>query len=205
MPPSWPSRLRSGSNNNSPAPNNAAPSPSQRTDKPLPNPPALVSPYSQNRTPSSPTRSSSVRQHVHNRSASHPLPRLFSKKKSLGNLNGTTGADAPVDDSLVPVLDEGQMTNSPTRMTSGKRKPEDDPNDTRHCMCCHSKVRFPRGLRIFRCTSCLTINDLEPFKPRGREDEGRASGQQLGIQPAYLLGPKREECLCYHVGSADLN
>ena len=30
-------------------------------------------------------------------------------------------------------------------------------------MTCDATVRWPQGLKVFRCTTCLTINDLEPF------------------------------------------
>lgn len=34
---------------------------------------------------------------------------------------------------------------------------------TGKCMTCDATVRWPQGLKVFRCTTCLTINDLEPL------------------------------------------
>lgn len=189
MPPSWPSRLLSASTASSQ--NQSATSPSQQLNKPLPaNPPA--SHLSPNRNPSLPVRTSSSAspQHTHNRSASHPLPRIFSKKKSTQNFGGIGDLNAQVDDTLVPVLDEAQFTSSPTRASSGKRRFEDDPNAARHCMCCHSRVRFPKELKVFRCTTCLTINDLEPVLSN-KENERTGQGERES-RSAHLLGPKRK-------------
>lgn len=36
---------------------------------------------------------------------------------------------------------------------------------TGKCMTCDSTVRWPQDVRVFRCTTCLTINDLEMFEP----------------------------------------
>ena len=35
---------------------------------------------------------------------------------------------------------------------------------TGKCVTCDSTVRWPQDLKVFRCTTCLTINDLEPFE-----------------------------------------
>lgn len=49
-------------------------------------------------------------------------------------------------------------------------------------MCCGNKVRFPRDLKVFRCTSCLTVNDLEPFITR-RDGEIAVQGGARAPQP----------------------
>ena len=38
--------------------------------------------------------------------------------------------------------------------------------ETGHCMTCDSKVKWPAGLKVFRCAACLTINDREPAPNR---------------------------------------
>lgn len=38
------------------------------------------------------------------------------------------------------------------------------------CMCCDSTVRWPSNLSMFRCTICLSVNDLVPAKPMPTED-----------------------------------
>lgn len=160
MPPSWPSRLLSGSHSSPPTNGSTQPSSSRPGNRP----PPVVQPHHPDSypgpVPPSPSRTAeSPRQH--GRSTSHPLPRIFGRKKSLGTLKGLD-VDGPPDDTLVPVLNE-QLTASPTRATHGKKRLDQDPNVTRPCICCATKCRFPRGLTVFRCTSCLTINDLEQY------------------------------------------
>ncbi|KAG0638914.1 hypothetical protein HOY80DRAFT_1137176 [Tuber brumale] len=43
---------------------------------------------------------------------------------------------------------------------------------TGHCMCCDCTVRWPSNLNVFRCTVCMTINDLKPVPsgPPGAPD-----------------------------------
>ena len=192
MPPSWPSRLLSGSS--TPTSNTAAPSPSSRTtsySKPLPAVPCASQPTLLAQPPS-PTRSSTPRQPTHTRSSSHPLPRLFSRKKSSGALKQILDSDTPLDDTLVPILD-GPSAASPSRTPTYKRK--DDPNALGQCMCCDSRVRFPRELRVFRCTNCLTINDLTALTPSGGPGAERERKElEAGRQAPYLLGPKRQSC-----------
>ncbi|RPA97119.1 HECT-domain-containing protein, partial [Choiromyces venosus 120613-1] len=36
---------------------------------------------------------------------------------------------------------------------------------TGRCMCCDCTVRWPSNLNVFRCTVCMTINDLKPVPP----------------------------------------
>jgi len=198
MPPSWPSRLLSGSS--TPASSNNSndlgqPSSSRTVSRSTPPVPSIPAP-SQSRPhlgpPPSPTRTTPTsRQHAHNRSSSHPLPRIFGRKKSAGALKGQLDLDTPPDDALVLVLD-GPVTESPTRNVSGKRRREDDANTTRHCMCCSTKCRFPRGLTVFRCTNCLTINDLTPHVPSEKSDRGvRDPEKGSNAQSNYQLGPKR--------------
>ncbi|KAJ9620230.1 putative E3 ubiquitin-protein ligase [Taxawa tesnikishii (nom. ined.)] len=196
MPP-WPARLLSGSSNS--ITSTAAPA---HRDGLLPSPPAQPHvagdrppPPANNgrRVTSSPSRSDSARgrPHAHNRSVSHPLPRLFGKKKSSGNLQGISDSDVPLDDALVPVLDEPAPARTPTKVVHGKSRADDDSHATRHCMCCDSKVRFPRDLKVFRCTSCLTVNDLQPFRPRLRDEEGSKSGERkAGTYPGASAADK---------------
>ncbi|KAF2721698.1 hypothetical protein K431DRAFT_223538 [Polychaeton citri CBS 116435] len=100
--------------------------------------------------------------HSHNRSASHPLPSIFKRKKSGGQMNGRfRDDDVPLDDTLVPVLDE-DLNARPTRVISGKRKGlEEEDKVARKCMCCDARLSVPRSIDRFRCTQCVTINDLK--------------------------------------------
>ncbi|GAB7358795.1 hypothetical protein MBLNU230_g4020t1 [Neophaeotheca triangularis] len=140
------------------------------------------------RPPASGSRQSG--QHSHGRSVSHPLPRLFGRKKSTGNLKGYADTDVPLDDSLVPVLDDpddGQGQGpTPTRVVSGKKnagasKGEDDGDRAqRQCMCCDNKVRVPRELERYRCMACLTINDLRTVGKEKVGEQGATDANRLG-------------------------
>lgn len=165
---------------------------------PLQSPPGPVSPtriafVQQNGQPSipSPTRptSSGGERHSHSRSMSNPLPKFFGRKRSHPALQ--LPADLPPDDALVPVLESPVATsNTPMRLMSGKKKDDDRNMATRQCMCCDSKVRFPRDLNVFRCTSCMTVNDLEPYRPKPRDGD-RPHGRQLEGRQHTLAVPQQ--------------
>lgn len=101
---------------------------------------------------------------------SNPLPKLFGRKRSNPGLR-VAPSDLPPDGVLVPVLESPISANTSAKLIAGKK---DDDRDMLigQCMCCDSKVRFPRGLVVFRCTNCMTINDLEPYRPRPKPREG---------------------------------
>ncbi|KAK4101435.1 HECT-domain-containing protein [Parathielavia hyrcaniae] len=113
----------------------------------------------------------------HTRHAS--FPSLFSsKKKSKASLK------AGADDSWSESGEEGPSV----RKVKGKPTPtmRAHPNAssigssrdfmTGRCMTCGSLVRWPRELHLFRCTICMTINDLQPcLSPDVRRDEAQES------------------------------
>ncbi|KAG9232293.1 ubiquitin-protein ligase-like protein E3 [Amylocarpus encephaloides] len=112
---------------------------------------------------SRPTRASS-----HGRSVSHPFPSLFyGKKDPSAEGSGGIGLDSTDDDSgSSPV----RPPNPHTNVKQGKI-PERDLT-TGKCMTCDSMVRWPKDLKVFRCTVCLTINDLEPILLEARLGDG---------------------------------
>ncbi|TKA64535.1 hypothetical protein B0A55_11623 [Friedmanniomyces simplex] len=209
MAPSWSSRLLStGSSSSSTPTRSSTADPQRNNNKPLPRSPAQVTfdappTLHHERSPASPPRppGGGARQHLHGRSVSHPLPKIFSKKKSTRDLaGGFHNTDVPLDsDDLVPVLDEQpapgpapQAQPTPTHaISSGKRGgklPEDESNKiARTCMCCASKLSVPRELEKFRCQVCLTVNDLKPLAEQrnGRREIER----QVGAFPHGIRGP----------------
>lgn len=102
----------------------------------------------------------------HSRSFSHPFPSIFgggkkSDKRSLirpdANIFDSTDDDASTNgDGARP----NGSSKPPVRNTSQKTSQEPM---TGKCMTCDSTVRWPQGLKVYRCTICLTINDLEPY------------------------------------------
>ncbi|KAH8899525.1 HECT-domain-containing protein [Thozetella sp. PMI_491] len=105
--------------------------------------------------PSRPTRPR------HGRSMSQPFPSLFSgglrkAKQSLGG--GGDDSDS----------DQGQMPKHKKPAGFRGHRPQASKDfATGHCMTCGSLVRWPRELQVFKCTICLTINDLQPGSGAG--------------------------------------
>lgn len=93
----------------------------------------------------------------HSRSMSHPFP-------SMINI-----ADAPSSSYLGQnhSLDERRDGRTMARqMDKGSRKLGGSITSdltTGNCMTCGGLVRWPSNLAVFKCTTCATVNDLEPF------------------------------------------
>lgn len=204
MPSSWSTRFLhnggSASSASTPARSTYAPEATARVnprDKPLPRPPSeafdsptptLAGRDGERGILNSPPRPQRSRTHTHGRSVSHPLPKIFGRKKSSSNLAGYHDTDVPLDEDLVPVLDE-HHGSTPTRVISGKKgKANEEEKVSRKCMCCDSKVNVPKELNKFRCMCCLTINDLRPREEQESDREKEAS--------------KRADA--FHVGSSSL-
>ncbi|KAI0124970.1 HECT-domain-containing protein [Xylariales sp. AK1849] len=100
-----------------------------------------------------------LRQAQHSRSMSHPFPSLLTSKKPK---KPEPEHDDPTHDDRPK---RGQSNPHPN-MASKKlpRAPADFSNG--NCMTCGGLVRWPKELDIFRCTICLTINDLKPYTPK---------------------------------------
>jgi len=84
---------------------------------------------------------------------SHPFPSLFAGKKKKQN----GGYESTDDEGVSPMLARQTAVN-PT----AKQKVPDKDLMVGPCMTCDSVVRWPKDLMVFRCTVCLTINDLKP-------------------------------------------
>ncbi|KAK1596178.1 HECT-domain-containing protein [Colletotrichum navitas] len=114
------------------------------------------------------------RRPTHSRSMSHPFPSLFSSKKKR------TGA-APDTDSED---DAPVMTKSPGNTTHKRGGTNGGSRDfaTGNCMTCGSLVRWPRELKVFKCTVCVTINDIHPDPQGTRANSG----------PKWLQRPSQE-------------
>lgn len=146
-------------------------------NRPLPPPPASATePYeipTLRRRAVHDSASSNTPKPTHNRSFSHPFPNLFGSKRSerkhhnKGEQDGISNAsrDGRIDEGKVKAI--GQETAS----QRVDRQPV-----TGRCMTCDSTVRWPQGLKVFRCTTCLTINDLEALPEPRHEPSASAQG-----------------------------
>lgn len=119
-------------------------------------------------TTSKPTRTPS-----HGRSISHPFPSLFSnKKKHHGEPAPVAGVESADEDSISPSATRTLTQNpTPTSTPKHKQKVPDKDLKTGKCMTCDSMVRWPKELKVFRCTVCSMINDLKPVALEARRGD----------------------------------
>ncbi|KAK4122620.1 HECT-domain-containing protein [Parathielavia appendiculata] len=129
--------------------------------------------------------SSSSDEDLHPRSGSHSqsrprhirhssFPSLFSSKKKSKS-SPVAGADDLWSDSGEEGLSSSKRKPTPT-MRGHRNGSSIGSRDfaAGRCMTCGSLVRWPKELHIFRCTICMTINDLQPSSlDAGREDANR--------------------------------
>ncbi|KAH7154963.1 hypothetical protein B0J13DRAFT_521134 [Dactylonectria estremocensis] len=103
---------------------------------------------------------STPRRPQHSRSMSQPFPSLFSgkKKKRQSSVGGPPSDLGFVDDDAALPPPPRPATKTHTR--GGLAGSKDFA--TGNCMTCASLVRWPRDLKVFKCTICMTVNDLEP-------------------------------------------
>jgi E3 ubiquitin-protein ligase HECTD2 len=146
-------------------------------NRPLPPPPASATePYeipSLRRRPAPDVADSNTPKSTHNRSFSHPFPNLFGSKRSERKHQGKGEHDGTSS-----VSRDGRMDDVKAKATgqeSASHRADRQPV-TGRCMTCDSTVRWPQGLKVFRCTTCLTINDLEPSLEQRHESSGSTQG-----------------------------
>ena len=100
----------------------------------------------------------------HGRSMSHPFPALFAtKRKSPSKKPSPDDYDSDSDsDAEMMGLGPGSRTKPPVQSTStSSRRPTGDKDyASGNCMTCGALSRWPKGLKVFKCTLCMTINDL---------------------------------------------
>ncbi|KAF5026114.1 hypothetical protein F66182_1802 [Fusarium sp. NRRL 66182] len=126
--------------------------------------------------PSRPS-SKNPRRPQHARSMSQPFPSLFSSKKKRQNSVGAPPPDLGFADDDAAMPRQAPKTHA--------RNPSHNGNKdfaTGNCITCGSLVRWPRELKVFKCTICTTVNDLEPLSAdndgsRSRRDTNQGPSQ----------------------------
>lgn len=120
----------------------------------------------------------------HHRSISHPFTSPFTaigkKRDKAAQKHTTWDSDSDSDEVTYPVQ---PVSTSPRKESKGGIG-----NDLAEgkCQTCNSTVRWPRQLKVFRCTSCLMVTDLEVEPPKevkspiDHDLEGRAQGGRTG-------------------------
>ena len=171
----WPQQLNSNSSTSTAPTTSALPN----HNKPLPPAPPSAADYEIPTLRRKPVHNTSDPASLnHSRSFSHPFPSLFGggrkpdKKNSLKadvNIYDTTDDDTSTNGDSARPIGTGK---SPSRNVSQKGNKEPV---TGKCMTCDSTVRWPQGLKVYRCTTCMTINDLEPYRESRKEAGGTGS------------------------------
>lgn len=170
--PSWPARLHLGSSAPGSGPKSrASKSPPFREDRnedngyhnqPLHGVPVIAL-----------TGASGTSRPSHGRSYSHPFPSIFGSGRKADKMS-----EYDYNDNSLGVLTESPFVSTPMdHMTANETSLENEEKDlvTGRCFTCNSLVRWPRRLDVFRCTVCLTVNDLKPgprLSIEGSEAEG---------------------------------
>lgn len=125
----------------------------------------------------------------HGRSMSHPFPSIFSgRKKKQGDTTELGGLESTDDEKVPPVL----ARNTALNPTAKQAKVPDKDLMTGKCMTCDSMVRWPKELKVFRCTVCLMINDLKPIILEARRGDGQRApvAAKAGTYPGSTIVPK---------------
>lgn len=96
----------------------------------------------------------------HHRSISHPFTSPFTaigkkREKAAPKLN-TWDSDSDSDEVTYPLQ---SLSTSPRKEAKGGTSNQLAEGK---CPTCNSTVRWPRHLKVYRCTSCLMVTDLEP-------------------------------------------
>jgi hypothetical protein len=108
----------------------------------------------------------------HSRSLSHPFPSLFApkKKRQPDNKSDQDSSESEWEAGAAPMIKgRGKTDGRSQRSGHGRVGSHDFVNG--NCMTCSSLLRWPRDLPVFRCTVCLTINDIGP-RPGGPGSAG---------------------------------
>jgi E3 ubiquitin-protein ligase HECTD2 len=167
----WPQRLNASSSTSQWSTASAQPN----ANKPLPPSPPRATDYEIPTLRRKPLqRNADAASSNHSRSFSHPFPSFFGggrkseKKNHLktdANIYDTTDDDTSINGDSAR-SNSGAKTPSRNTSQKGNKEPV-----TGKCMTCDSTLRWPQGLKVYRCTICQTINDLEPYtEPRNGTD-----------------------------------
>ncbi|KAK3387640.1 hypothetical protein B0H63DRAFT_392960 [Podospora didyma] len=137
----------------------------------------------------------------HGRSMSHPFPSLFSSKKKKSGLMAVDDSGEESADEAGPIPQVHGKSSQPRGHRNGSSTGSRD-YSTGNCMTCGSLVRWPRELQVFKCTICLTINDLQPAVR-----DSRRGGSHKPASPAETAAAAQTKslvtlCLRSFLGSA---
>ena len=130
----------------------------------------------------------------HARSLSNPFPSFLSTSKKRQGSIGQSHLDPERGDGANTMAGPS-IARSRTRSPTGSKD-----FTTGNCMTCGSLMRWPKGLTVFKCTICTTVNDLvisgkEPSKSgilgRRRGSTSHASSDNISCTKILLQTPPK--------------
>jgi len=134
----------------------------------------------------------------HGRSMSHPFPSLFSGKTKRQTEFAGSGLDSTDVDVNSSTASSGPSKTQPVKVQNKDLM-------TGKCMTCDSMVRWPRELSFFRCTVCLTINDLTSDYEGLAQKRHRRHGSLSGNAHVETRSPQRGKMNCFCKIRSDAN
>lgn len=128
----------------------------------------------------------STKRSEHRRSMSNPIPSLADRTKARQNSHGAFPRD----------LDLFGFATDAAQPSDSKRNQDEASGNkdlaTGNCMTCASLVRWPSDKNVYKCTICLTINDV--VHP-GQSSKGRRRGSSRSREHARDIAPKKDDNL----------
>ena len=121
----------------------------------------------------------------HGRSLSHPLTLLLGhgRKGDDRYRNGSNATHARAQDDSVHYSQPDTNIDDQSDVPNNASTPKAQNLEliAGRCATCDSTIKWPKHLKVFRCTICLMVNDLRPLERRPQDDlypqknEGRTS------------------------------
>lgn len=124
----------------------------------------------------------------HSRSISHPFPAIGNKRRNRSQKQDFLDSDDDDDDdsdqvTYLPLPDSLASLSTSPQKGLPRPSPAEDLTSGR-CMTCNSTVRWPKHLKVFRCTECLTVNDLEAGRESVESHGGNHTKDGKGTAPS---------------------
>ncbi|KAI1324123.1 HECT-domain-containing protein [Xylariaceae sp. FL0255] len=134
------------------------------------------------------THTTTTADNKHSRSMSNPFPSLFSSKKKK---NTTDDTESDTDEYGDDRVGRSKMPPGSSQHAGQPRRVPPVASDfaTGNCMTCAGLVRWPKELLVFRCTKCLTTNDLKTLAP-GVPDHSTVRQAHRGPLPQSHSRPR---------------
>jgi LSD1 subclass zinc finger protein len=116
---------------------------------------------------------------------------LRRKKKSKSYedfLGSDSDGDGPI--ARAPHVNVASLSLDDHRQVPHRQHGRSSSTATGKCMTCDTLVQWPADHRVFRCSTCMTVNDVRPIQEQSvRAPEPRLSTRSLGQRPE--IGPRR--------------